>query len=74
MSDFYDEFKKIEKQSQQGWSVIEIAVPNDFVKIWQDTLRAYQIMGETSKPFPAFEAMVMEARNSLPHDIQLAIQ
>lgn len=55
-----------EEAMPEGWVHISLAVPEDFYHLYQDTLMAYKHLRETDKAFPAFEAMVMEARNALP--------
>jgi hypothetical protein len=55
------EFEEVPK----GWTLIKIAVPRDFLGIYEETLNAYKKLRESDKDFPAFEAMVIEAKNSL---------
>lgn len=50
----------------EGWVHLSLAVPEDFYTLFQETLAEYMVIRETDKVFPAFEAMVIEARNSLP--------
>jgi hypothetical protein len=50
----------------EGWVHLSLAVPKDFYTLFQETLAKYMVIRETYKVFPAFEAMVIEARNSLP--------
>jgi hypothetical protein len=52
----------------EGWVHVTIAMPQDFYEIYHHTLTSYMKLRESEKPFPGFEAMVMEARNSLPND------
>lgn len=75
MADFYEEFKKIESKQQEGWHTLEIAVPRDFLKLFNETISAYQILYDMDKDkrFPAFEAMIIEARNSLPSEVLLSL-
>jgi len=48
-----------------GWTMFSIAVPRDFLHILSETHAAYKRATGSDKDFPAFEAMIMEAKNSL---------
>jgi hypothetical protein len=48
-----------------GWTRMWMAMPLSFKEIFEDTLAQYKRLTGSEKEFPAFEAMVMEARNSL---------
>lgn len=52
-----------------SWVHTTIAMPNSFFPIFKETLQQYQALLNTKKTFPALEAMIMEAKNSLPNDI-----
>lgn len=57
----------------EGWTHLSLAVPQSFLKLYEQTLTGYKAVAETDKTFPAFEAMVMEAFNSLPSDVRETI-
>lgn len=64
---------KINHQShpaQEEWYKVTLALPSSFYVIWKKTLEAYKILNDTDKVFPAFQAMVLEAYNSLPEEIR----
>ena len=52
-------------QIPKGWTTLTMAIPRDFLPIFQETLNAYKTLRESDKDFPAFEAMILEAKNSL---------
>ena len=53
----------------ENWKHYVIGVPESFVPIFEATLKGFQLLYDTEKKFPAFEAIVMEARNALPQEI-----
>lgn len=53
----------------EDWKHFIIAVPPDFYEILLNTIEGYKILRETDKVFPAIEAIIMEARNSLPNAV-----
>lgn len=54
---------------EREWQNITFKVPQNFVTLFNMTLSAYKAMLETDKDFPALEAMILEAYNSLPAEI-----
>jgi hypothetical protein len=50
------------------WEQTLISTPKSFTPILEDTIQRFKILTESDKDFPAIEAMVMEARNSLPNE------
>lgn len=49
-----------------AWVHTTLAMPKDFFPIFKETLEAYKALLLTDKTFPALEALILEARNSLP--------
>lgn len=48
------------------WESLTLSMPKNFIDLFKETLTAYKLLVESDKDFPALEAMVLEARNSLP--------
>lgn len=52
--------------AEPEWESLTLSMPKNFIDIFKETLAAYKLLNESDKDFPALEAIVMEARNSLP--------
>ena len=65
LEDTFDEDFEIPEDVPDGWTSLTLTVPDTFLPIFQETLEAYKKLRETDKDFPALEAIILEAKNSL---------
>jgi len=62
--------ESIDEKIPESWKRLVLSVPDSFYEIMMQTIEAYKKVLNTEKVFPALEAMVIEARNSLSqHDL-----
>jgi hypothetical protein len=63
----------LDQKIREKWPTYVFSVPPDFYKIMMETITAYKYLRETKEEFPALEAIFMEARTSIPHEILDAV-
>jgi len=67
-----DELKRVSERLtlNDDWTILSLALPKSFVPVFLRCLNRYKALLNSDKDFPALEAMVVEALNSLPDEME----